>query len=247
MQGSGILTALVVNGRRVPVAVVSSVRRRTVCVQVYPDGSVVVRIPAGLPLSSARRFFETKRQWAAAKVEAAHRTAASRPSRTFRDGEKILFLGRERSIKIGPDPGRRAGCELVGDDLLLNVVRQEEGVRKAEADRLVAQWFLSRAGVVFPTRIERLAPAAGASPARVSYRRNRSRWGSCNAEAKHLTFNWQLLMAPLDIVDYVVLHELCHLRVSNHSSAFWALVERSMPDFRERRGHLKSLGWRYVL
>ena len=92
-----------------------------------------------------------------------------------------------------------------------------------------------------PPRAERFAPPVGVSFSRITIRNQRTRWGSCSSKG-NLNFNCLLMLTPPEIRDYVVVHELCHLKEMNHSPAFWAQVERILPDYRERRKWLKEHG-----
>jgi predicted metal-dependent hydrolase len=89
--------------------------------------------------------------------------------------------------------------------------------------------------------IEDEAPELGVEPKRVQIRDQRSRWGSCSTRGT-LSFNWRLVLAPFEVLDYVVVHELCHLREPNHSRRFWKLVEQRRPDWRAQRGWLHEHG-----
>jgi predicted metal-dependent hydrolase len=89
--------------------------------------------------------------------------------------------------------------------------------------------------------IDEEAPVIGVEPARVQIRDQRSRWGSCSTRGT-LSFNWRLVLAPFDVLDYVVVHELCHLREPNHSRRFWKLVEQRRPDWRAQRDWLHEHG-----
>jgi predicted metal-dependent hydrolase len=89
--------------------------------------------------------------------------------------------------------------------------------------------------------IDEEGPAIGVEPARVQIRDQRSRWGSCSTRGT-LSFNWRLVLAPFDVLDYVVVHELCHLREPNHSRRFWKLVEQRRPDWRAQRDWLHEHG-----
>jgi predicted metal-dependent hydrolase len=89
--------------------------------------------------------------------------------------------------------------------------------------------------------VEEEAPALGVTPARIQIRDQRSRWGSCSTRGT-LSFNWRLVLAPFEVLDYVVVHELCHLREPNHSRRFWSLVEKRRPDWRTHRDWLHEHG-----
>jgi hypothetical protein len=107
------------------------------------------------------------------------------------------------------------------------------GVSEIEARRAVRE--------LVSMLIEEEAPELGVAPKRIQIRDQRSRWGSCST-AGTLSFNWRLVLAPFDVLDYVVVHELCHLRVPNHSRRFWRLVEARRPEWREQRDWLHEHG-----
>ena len=98
-----------------------------------------------------------------------------------------------------------------------------------------------RAAAVIPERVNHFAPLVGVSHGRITIRSQKTRWGSCSAKG-NLNFNCLLMLTPPEILDYVVVHELCHRKELNHSAAFWAQVERVLPDYRQRRKWLKENG-----
>ena len=98
-----------------------------------------------------------------------------------------------------------------------------------------------QAARVIPERVSHFAPLVGVAPGRITVRSQRTRWGSCSANG-NLSFNCLLMLCPPEVVDYVVVHELCHRRQMNHSPAFWAEVERILPDYRARKQWLKDNG-----
>ena len=110
--------------------------------------------------------------------------------------------------------------------------------RLTEAER---EELRKRAAPVFGARTAHFAPLLGVTPGRITVRTQRSRWGSCSA-AGNLSFNALLILAPPEVLDYVVVHELCHRKEMNHSSRFWALVSSQVPDWQARRAWLRQHG-----
>ena len=102
-----------------------------------------------------------------------------------------------------------------------------------------------RAKKIFPERTAYFAKRMGVTYKRITIREQKTRWGSCSS-AGNLNFNWLLILAPPEVLDYVVVHELCHRREMNHSQAFWKEVEKILPDYRERQKWLKDNGWRLM-
>jgi predicted metal-dependent hydrolase len=102
-------------------------------------------------------------------------------------------------------------------------------------------WYRRQAHEVFAARVDLWNRQYGFTYARIAIKEQKSRWGSCSRHG-NLNFNWRLLLAPLEVLDYVAIHELCHLREMNHSERFWSLVSRTCPQYRERRRWLRSHG-----
>ena len=101
--------------------------------------------------------------------------------------------------------------------------------------------YRKKAKLVFRERADYFASSMGLSFNRIAIREQRTRWGSCSSK-KNLNFNWKLLLAPPQVLDYVVVHELCHLKQMNHSKAFWTEVEAVLPDYKERKRWLRENG-----
>lgn len=106
--------------------------------------------------------------------------------------------------------------------------------------------YIEAAREYFPKRVSYFLPLTGGSFQRITIRDQKTRWGSCSARGT-LSFNWRLMLAPPAVLDYVVVHELCHLTHMNHSAAFWDLVESVCPDYRIHRKWLKEHGQELVL
>ena len=107
--------------------------------------------------------------------------------------------------------------------------------------KLIRAWYYAEAGKVLAERIAVYAPKLAVNPRKVAVKEPRRQWGSCTRKGS-LNFNWKLVMAPIEIVDYVVVHELSHLRHLNHSRDFWQTVAAIVPDYKQRRKWLKANG-----
>ena len=118
---------------------------------------------------------------------------------------------------------------------------QKENVQKLSA--LERQHLQNKACVVIPRRVAYYAEKLGVSYGKITLRQQKTRWGSCSSEKK-LNFNWKLILAPPEVLDYVVVHELCHLKEMNHSKAFWDEVGKVMPEYETYKLWLKENGWK---
>ncbi len=210
-----------------------SARRRTLALELRADGSLTVAVPRGLGLATVREFVSSRQRWIAAKRAL---LAEHRPARVVLEhGTRLPFLGSELVLQLQPGITARAGCRREQDALVMAPL-PEEKIRPA-----IEGWYRRSAAEHVQARVAHFAPRVGRAPRSISIRAQRSRWGSCSARGA-LSFNWRLLQADPGILDYVVVHELCHLLVPDHSPRFWAEVARVLPDHAERRAALRRFG-----
>jgi len=214
-------------------------RRKTADIVVERDGAVVMRAPEDVSEEDLREVISRKARWihtARAEWEALNSARTDRP---FLAGSGFLYLGKTYRLKIikSYDPQvRLTQGQFVLSEWVLN--RGEAAARKAFRD------FYSRRGeAVIPDRMENLAFRIGVEPGPVTVKELGYHWASCGAGGS-LNFHWKLLMAPVRVLDYVIAHELCHLRHRDHTSAFWNEVDKAMPDYRERKDWLREFGAR---
>ena len=216
-------------------------RKKKVSIQVGRD-SVRVIAPKRLPERQIGKILERREPWIQAKL--AIQQSLPEP-REYVSGEPFTYLGRTYSLKVlrGFPPGVKLknGTLAVSVPRLPAPVAGDRGVR----DQLMA-WYWNHAERHLREKTRARAQALGVTPASMSLKDYRSRWGSCGVRGD-IRYNWRIIMAPPGIVDYVVVHEVCHLRHLNHSPAFWACVESQYPEFRECRAWLKANGISLIL
>ncbi|MCW5552795.1 MAG: M48 family metallopeptidase [Verrucomicrobiae bacterium] len=217
------------SGRLIPLALVRNPRARRYVLRLQPDGAARVTIPRGGSAAEAKRFAERNTAWLERQFQrlAMH---SSRP-KEWLIGTQILFRGVPVSIKAGRN-GERGFIQLGGE-----IVR----VSDAEADlRPAIERHLWRvAATELPPRVLHYAALHQLSVRRITVRNQKSRWGSCSRRGT-ISLNWRLIQTPSQVQDYIVLHELCHLREMNHSVRFWREVERVCPDFQAAEHWLKQ-------
>ncbi|MHB1305978.1 MAG: M48 family metallopeptidase [Limisphaerales bacterium] len=225
-SSSSLSDTLSVAGRPVPLRLVRHLRARRYLLRVRPDGSVRVTIPRGGSLAEARLFAERNTAWIEDQLRQLPREPA-RPRGWFA-GDSILFRGEAVKIESTPE-----GAVWLADATLGN---HEPG---ADLRPVVERYLWRLASRELPLRVSELADRHSLMVRRISVRNQRSRWGSCSRRAT-LSLNWRLIQTPPFVRDYIVLHELMHLRQMNHSPRFWAEVERVCPGWREAEHWLKQ-------
>lgn len=217
--------------------VIRTNRRKSADIRVQ-DGAVSVIVPIATSPEKIDQLLATKRRWIKEKLTL-HQESTPASSKEYVSGEAFAYLGRNYRLKV--EKGNFAPVKLINGRLLVTLPQGSEQphmVRNA-----LVRWYKRQAQNKLTDKVERFAPTVGVAPAGVSIKTFRSRWGSCTARGK-LEFNWQIMMAPNRMVDYVVIHELCHLIRHDHSPEFWREMGRVMPDYQACRDWLREHAFR---
>jgi predicted metal-dependent hydrolase len=219
------------------VEVVRSIRRTAALHIIGRD--LQVRVPDHVGDERVAAFLKRKRPWIRSKVAEIQLLPPHR-SKELVSGESFPYLGRNYRLKV--QEGHQVGVCLSGGYLKATIRPAEQGVHQAlRIQQYLQNWYRSRALERLQDKTHRYAEQIGVSPAGISVRNFKSRWGSCDKKGE-VVFNWNIIKAPHSIVDYVVIHELCHLIHPNHSKDFWQLVGRFDTDYPEHRQWLKEKG-----
>jgi len=225
------------------VTVIRSSRRKTATIKVDLEG-VSVRIPADLPLARIEKLVAEKTAWIERKLAEAERKQRGiagqlEQSSTLADGSRIMVQGQHLPLKlIASDQ-----MKVVQSSDRLEVYADADLIADKEQLRaLVEQWLYRRAVEELNFCVNVYKQRVGATPSRIQIKDYRARWGSCKPDGS-IQLNWRLIHAPMHIMDYVVVHELCHLLEMNHSKHFWSEVERVEPQYKMKRQWLKDNGW----
>jgi predicted metal-dependent hydrolase len=198
-----------------------------------------VRIPEHLEDERVAAILKQKRPWIRGKVAELKRIPPHR-SKELVSGESFPYLGRHYRLKV--QEGHQVGVCLSGGYLKATIRPTEQGEqRDARIQQYLQSWYRSRALERLQEKTDRYARQIGVTPAGISVRRFRSRWGSCDKQGR-LIFNWNLIKAPHSIIDYVVIHELCHILHPNHSREFWQEVSRYANAYGDHKDWLRLNG-----
>ena len=206
-------------GETVPVTLRMNPRAHRMIVKVHPStGEVTVVAPSRHSLNNALDFARSEREWIAKRLENVP------PPVMLGLGAKIPFRGEMHVIRKGEEKRRPVWVDRENDEPVIRVSGQSE-----HAERRVQDFLKREARKSLDARAQTHAAEIGVTPKRITVRDTASRWGSCST-ARSLSFSWRLIMAPTFVLDYVVAHEIAHLREMNHGPRFWRLVEELVPD-----------------
>jgi len=209
-------------------------RRRSIGLEVRPDATLVVRAPTRTPVWFVESLLREKAGWIEDKVAKARSHVSLLPSHDFLTGERFPYLGREWSfVVVAFQKTPLTFDEKAGFSLDMGAFDRGEVVFE--------EWYRARARELLAERVQHYAPLVDVSVPRLCITGAERRWGSCSTSGT-VSFAWRLIMAPMDVVDYVVVHELAHGREMNHSTRFWAVVALVLPDYDMRRRWLKDHG-----
>lgn len=225
-------------GREIPYMLTRTNRRKTIRISVDDSGQVHIAAPAGLSEQEIIQRVKTRGAWILRKLAEVQAREYSPAGKKYVEGESFLVLGEDCKLRLHIQPDiKRISIRLNQGNLLVATPTEEQEPLKLALE----SWYRSKAREVVEERINCYYPQVGASPVRVRIKDQKRRWGSCSSKG-NLNFNWRVVMAPLPVLDYVIVHELCHLIHLNHSKEFWSLVESVLPDYKERREWLKKNG-----
>lgn len=221
---------LAVPGGELSYRIRSSARRRSLALELRSDG-LTVAAPVGTPLTLIRHFVTSRQVWIASHQA---RFATQPPLLTLAPGALLPLLDATLALHLQHGASR---CQRQGGAL------QVQAPSATAARAAVERWYRRTAAGHFRERVALFAPQVGRAPKKIAIRAARTRWGSCSARGT-VSFNWRLLLLPAALADYVVVHELCHLKIPNHSPRFWAEVARLLPNWPEYRAALHAAGRR---
>lgn len=225
------MTSLVVGDLQLEVR--RSARRRTLGLTVERDGSLVLTAPPGVDEARLARFAREKRPWIYQKLAAKEALSPPLPVRRYVTGAGFPYLGRSYRLQLVAE--QDAAVKLEGGRFKM---RRDVA---AEGRAAMIRWYTARAVPWLAARVAGHAGRASVVPSAVTVQDLGFRWGSCGKGGR-VYFHWQAILLPPRIVDYVVVHELVHLREPHHTPAFWRAVERILPDWEPRRRWLAEHG-----
>ena len=202
--------------------------RRGVGLKVDENG-LTVSAPATMPLPRIEALVRESERWIHRKISEWHGRQV--PAVRWEPGARMPFLGAGLCLRV--EQGPRSHVERAGGDLLATL----RSTAEADVRRAVIAWYKRAAAEHLQQRVAELAVRAGLAPPRMFLSSAMARWGSCNAR-REVRLAWRLVKAPAEMIDYVVCHELAHLRHMNHSRSFWAEVQRQCPEYKSLRERL---------
>lgn len=216
-------------------------RKKSVAIHVHPTATVTVLTPRHLDDKKIRMIIRKKARWIIEKQEQIKSNRDSNPVKEFVSGESFPYLGRHYRLKVIKGSSDTEGyCRLVNGRFLVELNGNSGGREdRVAVKRSLIKWYLEHAKEKIGGRVGRFGQQIGRWPANIEIKNQQRRWGSCSHNG-NIRFNWKIVMAPISLMDYVIVHELCHLIYPRHSAHFWQKVQSVIPDYKKRRDWLKK-------
>ena len=216
-------------------------KRRTMTIAIDQKAQIKVSVPLFLLEQEIHRFIHSKAGWIFQKVREIQENQSSITQKAFEQDHEFLFLGKKYKLNIIEQEISRP--KIIFDGITWSVFisnnlsneKKEEHIRK-----YFFSWYRTQAEEILGGRIFHFSRIMGVAPQKISIRTQKRIWGSCHPRTQSINLNWQIIMAPIAAIDYVVVHELAHLTHANHSKRFWKRVEKFLPDFKERQQWFKK-------
>jgi predicted metal-dependent hydrolase len=220
----------------VPYSVRRNARAKRIWIKVEDQAGLVLVLPRWGRTSSAVGILRRHKDWILERLKKRDELLADAPP-PLGTGRTIFYRGRALPLRVRSSACIQPSVEWYRDRVVVHVPMSND----PPLGEVLENSFRNRAKEVFNRRAQALAGLLGVRPKRIQVRNQKTRWGSCTG-CGTLTFNWRLLLAPPAVLDYVVVHELCHLRHPHHGRGFWKMVGRFCPTFESHRTWLRENG-----
>jgi len=235
-------------GRTLNYEIIYNKKRKKATVVVRPDMGVELRVPWGLKLETVRQMVEDKSAWICQKLEWFEKNSLPSVKKQYIKGEKFLYLGKEYRLRILTLDNVKKPYVSLGSSELMVVLPKNipKEIYSAQVKKAVWNFYIEQTQEKVEKFLKFYSKKMEIPPPAFKVKYQKRRWGSCSSN-NVIRINFQLLMAPPEQLEYVAVHELCHIKEKNHSAKFWKLVGEHMPGYEIQRKALKKEGWKYML
>lgn len=194
-------------------------KKKNISIKIDLNGDIVVYAPIGIDYIYLENLLIKKKKWILKNINKIKNSP-------YNSNENIIFLGNKYIIKI-----EISQKESIGLDNKFIYIKAKNKDDKYIQNMLVS-WYKEQAEIILVNKVNILSERCKLFPSKVIIKDQKSRWGSCNS-MKEIRLNWRLVLMPNRVIDYIIIHELCHLKIMNHSNEFWMLVKKYIPNYKE--------------
>jgi len=216
-------------------------RRKTISLQVSSNSGLIVSAPYFTTSDEIDRFVREKQNWISKTIQKHKEESIINKAKEYNTGEYFFYLGQSYPLEVFFEPFETAGVVFWNNCFYLNAQGNKD-LRK----HYFVSWYKKKAREYIHQHVDFFSRKLKLQPRNLKITSAERRWGSCSAD-NNLSFSFRLIMAPPDIIDYVIVHELNHIKEKNHSAAFWKLIEPAMPEYKMHKRWLRDNNYKFIL
>lgn len=209
-------------------------KRKNVQIRMLSVDQIQVSAPMRMTVTELEKMILTKAKWIIRQATRLAALSTLTVNSAITEGAQVLYLGNPYTITLKHDNKPDVYC--YNNMMVISCSDDSK-----PADVILKDWYINSAATLFKEKTAFWAPRLGVNPQRITIKDQKTRWGSCSSKG-NINYNWRVVMAPPAVLDYLVVHELSHMLVPNHSQKFWQLVETVLPGYKNYRKWLKDNG-----
>lgn len=211
--------------------------RKSFSIVINSDAKLIIRAPLDASEETINKILNKKRRWIIKNQKLAQERYSKIPKKEIKNGEGFYYLGKIYTLQIINNKNEDyEDIYIDGKYLYINKNQVNEGINK------IIEWYKNEAIKIIESRVKKYSKISGLEYNKVRITNANKHWGSCTSY-NNLNFSWKLIMATLEVIDYVVVHELCHIEEKNHSKDFWNKIKVIMPNYENHKNWLKNYGY----
>jgi len=225
---------IMLDGQTISCILKRSTRAKQVRLEIRRETGLTVVIPKSYKIGKLSSLLEIKQGWILSNLVKYKEVQSPPAERALKSGDIIPYLGKDLKVLTRQNDHNVDSVELQKNTLVVSLKSADSRLNVA-----LEQWYRMQAAKLIKERTDKLSALLGVSYNRIIIRGQKTRWGSCSRKG-NLSFNWKLLMTPEPVIDYVIIHELAHLKEMNHAKRFWTIVAEYCPQWRKHRKWLRG-------
>ena len=232
---------LMMEGVVIPFETRISTRAQRIIISII-KGQVKVSVPRGVSERQVEKFVSTKKEWIYKHWQKCQEQQTLQAQKEYKFGQEFPFCGRNLTIRVGEYDRKTISVQLIQNSLWVYFPKTtplEE--RSRYIKEALIYWYKTQARKVFRDKLDHYSTIMGVEYKGLRIKEQKTKWGSCSAQG-NINLNWKVIMAPEAVIDYLIIHELAHLKFLNHSQDFWYIVANYMVDYKQWKKWLKEHG-----
>jgi predicted metal-dependent hydrolase len=241
MSNSNSMNTILIENQPITYTTRYQKNRKSIQLKLTSVNHLNITAPTHFPMEDIEKIILEKTKWITTQISKLTAAASNPINKSISHNASILYLGIPHTLTFITKENHQPAVRLEEDQILLELPPLPAAKLDNLSYSLLKEWYIDSATKILSEKTTFWSAAIKVSPKRITIKEQKTRWGSCSSRG-NVNYNWRIIMAPPEVVDYLVIHELCHLRILNHSDSFWREVGKYSPNFKEHRTWLRTNG-----